>query len=132
MEALQKAKLFVNEKKTKLFCYEISFLGHTISQRGIEADLSKVDKILDWPIPKNVTEVHAFLGLVRYLSAFLPKLAVQSEILSRLTTKECEKNFPTWTEMYQNAFNKIKGIVVSHECLTLIDHKKLDANNLQV
>ena len=130
MDALRKAKLYVNPKKTHLFCYEIKFLGHIISQKGIEADGSKVDKILDWPVPKNANDVRAFLGLVRYLNAFLPRLATQSHILSRLTTKECDKNFPEWTQVFQDAFDKIKGIVVSRECLTVIDHKKLDINKI--
>ena len=130
MEALRKAKLYVNEKKTKLFCYEIKFLGHKISHRGIEADGSKVDKILDWPVPKNAGEVRAFLGLVRYLNAFLPRLAIQSNILSRLTTKECDKNFPDWTQEHHDAFLKIKDIVISRDCLTVIDHKKLDDNKI--
>ena len=130
LEALRLAKLYVNEKKTNLFAYEIKFLGHKISQSGIEADGSKVDKILEWPIPKNANEVRAFLGLVRYLNAFLPRLATQSQILSRLTTKECDKHFPEWTPLFQDAFLKIKDIVVSRECLTVIDHKKLDSNKI--
>jgi hypothetical protein len=72
-----------------------------------------VNKILDWPIPKNANEVRAFLGLVRYLNAFLPRLATQSQILSRLTTKGCDKHFPVWTDQFQDAFLKIKDIVVS-------------------
>ena len=130
MTALRKAKLYVNEKKTHLFCYEIKFLGHKISQKGIEADEGKVDKIIDWPVPKNAGEVRAFLGLVRYLNAFLPRLAAQSSILSRLTTKECDKNFPAWSPEHQEAFLKIKDIVVSRECLTVIDHSKLDKNKI--
>lgn len=130
MGALRNAKLHVNEKKTKLFCYEIKFLGHKISQNGIEADDLKVDKILQWPVPKNSGDVRAFLGLVRYLSAFLPRLAVHSNTLTRLTTKECDKKFPTWSIEHQDAFDKIKGIVVSRECLTVIDHKKLNTNKI--
>ena len=52
LQTLQDAGLYINKKKTNLFCYEIDFLGHKISQKGIETDISKVDKILDWPIPK--------------------------------------------------------------------------------
>jgi hypothetical protein len=29
-----------------------------------------------------------------------------------------------WTDQFQDAFLKIKDIVVSWECLTVIDHKK--------
>ena len=122
LNALKEAKLYVNRKKTALFSHEIDFLGHRISHAGIKADNKKVEKIMNWPRPRSATEVHHFLGLVRYLSAFLPKLAIQSEILTKLTLKTCEKNFPEWTQEYENAFKTIKNIVVSRECLTVIDH----------
>ena len=130
MEALKAAKLYVNEKKTNLFCYNIQFLGHKISQNGIEVFKGKADKILEWPVPQSAADVRAFLGLVCYLNTFLPCLAIQSSILSHLTTKECDKNFPKWMQEHQDAFLKIKDIVVSWECLTIIDHKKLDQNKI--
>ena len=68
--ALHVAKLYVNEKKTKLFQTEVNFLGHKISARGIEADNRKVESILNWPQPKTATQVRAFIGLVRYISVF--------------------------------------------------------------
>ena len=132
MEALREAKLYVNKKKTKLFCNEIKFLGHRISRAGIEADNDKVSKILDWPSPKSATDVRRFLGLVRYLSAFLPKLALQATVLNKLTTKECDKQFPSWSSEHQTAFETIKHIVVSRECLTVIDHSLLDTNKIFV
>src|SRR6202789_3868766 len=130
LDTLRNAGLLVNKKKTNLFAYEINFLGHIISQDGIKADPTKVKKILHWPRPKNVKQVQQFLGLVKYLNAFLPRLDFQSSILSRLTTKECEKNFPKWTPTYQQAFDNIKQIVISRECLTVIDHQKLDTNKI--
>ena len=81
MNALREAGLHVNWKKTKLFCEEINFLGHHISQCRVEVDKGKVAKILDWPVPKCAKDVCQFLGLVQYLNAFLLKLAMQSDIL---------------------------------------------------
>ena len=130
LQALQDNGLHINKNKTHLFQYETSFLGHVISQRGIEADPSKIEKILNWPVPKNVKQVQQFLGLVRYLNAFLPRLAVQTSVLSRLTTKECIKNFPKWSDVHQTAFDKIKEILLSRECLTVIDHQNLKNNNI--
>ena len=46
LQTLQDAGLYINKKKTNLFCYEISFLGHIISQEGIQADPSKIEKIV--------------------------------------------------------------------------------------
>ena len=123
MNALKEAKLYINRNKTELFCYKVNFLGHKISQNGIEADAMKVNKILNWPTPKSATDVRRFLGLVRYLASFLPKLAVQTEILTALTLKSCERDFPEWKQSHEDAFQAIKNIVVSRECLTVIDHE---------
>lgn len=74
LQALEDAKFYCNPNKTKLFCTEVHFLGHHISARGIEADEGKADHIKNWPVPKSSSNVCSFLGLVRYLSAFLPNL----------------------------------------------------------
>jgi hypothetical protein len=94
LQALEDAKLYCNPKKTKLFCSEIHFLGHRISARGVEPDEGKADRIKNWPIPKSSSDVRSFLGLVRYLAAFLPKLAKYTVTLDELTRKECAKTFP--------------------------------------
>jgi hypothetical protein len=123
MASLRKARLYCNPNKCKFFQHEVDFLGHHISERGIEPNSSKVEKILKWPVPKSSTDVRAFLGLVRYISVFLPKLAEYTCILTPLTTKECRKNFPAWTTDHQTAFEAIKALVVGADCLTVIDHE---------
>ena len=64
MKSLQKARLYCNPDKCKFFQTEVNFLGHHISQRGIELNSSKIGKVLNWPVPKNASEVRGFLGLV--------------------------------------------------------------------
>jgi len=132
LECLRKHGLHLNGKKSEFFCTEIDFLGHHISAHGIEANTSKVDKILNWPVPKSATDVRAFLGLVRYISIYLPKLAEFTTVLSLLTTKDVEKQFPTWTAAHQAVFDAVKGLVVSRECLTVIDHLNPGNNKIFV
>jgi hypothetical protein len=132
LEALRKAKLYCNSKKCQFYLLEVDFLGHHISARGIEANSSKVDKILDWPVPKSVTDVRSFLGLVRYIAQYLPKLADFTVVLTPLTTKEAWKHFPQWTSEHQTAFEAIKAVVVSRECLTVIEHDNPGDNNIYV
>jgi hypothetical protein len=57
---------------------------------------------------------------------FLLALAEHTTVLNRLTTKEADKDFPEWNEEYQEAFNAIKGIVMSSDCLTVIDYESTD------
>jgi Reverse transcriptase (RNA-dependent DNA polymerase)/RNase H-like domain found in reverse transcriptase len=132
MASLRKARLYCNPNKCNFFQREVDFLGHHISERGIEPNSSKVEKILNWPVPKSSTDVRAFLGLVRYISVFLPKLVDHTCILTPLMTKDCRKKFTSWTMDHQTAFDTIMALVVSADCLTIIDHENPGENNIFV
>lgn len=49
LEALHKAGLYMNPKKCKFYLPELDFLGHHISQHGVEAQSSKCEAIVDFP-----------------------------------------------------------------------------------
>ena len=48
------------------------FLGHSLSFDGISANPKNVDKVRNWPVPKNAKELHPFLGLALYYHQFIP------------------------------------------------------------
>ncbi|THH15282.1 hypothetical protein EW146_g5176 [Bondarzewia mesenterica] len=132
LQALRDAHLYCSPKKTSLFCDRVNFLGHVIFADGIEADPSKIDRILDWPVSTRAMDVRAFLGLVRYISSFLPQLAKHTHILTLLTTLDAEKQWPGWSPNDQLAFDAIKQLVISCECLTTIDHDNPRPNKIFV
>lgn len=74
----------------------------------------------------------AFLGLAHYLSAFLPSLASHTAILDPLTSSEFKSCFPAWTIEHQAAFDAIKKLVTSADCLTFIDHENPGENKIFV
>jgi hypothetical protein len=76
--------------------------------------------------------VRAFLGLVRYVADFLPSLVDYTSILTPLTHKAAELIFPTWTLGHQSAFDAIKTLVVSCDCLTTINHDNMGDNKIFV
>src|SRR5882762_11243168 len=49
-----------------------------------------------------------------------------------LTTKDAEKVWPTWTRTHDHAFETIKQLVLSCQCLTAIDHDNLGDNKIYV
>ena len=132
LEALNKAQLYWSPKKLSLFNTELNFLGHTISQRGIKADDSKVCHILNWPTPTSAKKVQCFLGLVQYISTFLPALAEHTALLTPLTQKECNTIFPAWTSEHHHVLESIKALVVLWDCLTMIDHHNPGKNKIFV
>lgn len=132
MTALQEAWLFMNPDKCEIFKLSVDFVGHHISAAGIEANSGKVDKILNWPVPKSVQDMRVFLGLMRYISSYLPQLAEHTQILTPLTKKEFKSSFPAWTDDLNYVFEAIKKLVVSRECLTVIDQDEPGDNKIFV
>ena len=130
LQALEDAKLHCNPKETELFCTKIHFPGHQISARGIEPDEGKEDHIKNWPIPNSARDVQSFLGLICYLSAFLPNLAKLTITLDELTRKECDKKFPWWNPHHQIAFEAIEKLVMSTDCLTTINPTLMPENKI--
>ncbi|KAK5868009.1 hypothetical protein PBY51_012456 [Eleginops maclovinus] len=63
-DCLQQANL--KPAKCFLFCRQVAYLGHTVSEDGVAADPSKVQKVQEWPAPTSVQEVRQFIGLASY------------------------------------------------------------------
>ncbi|SCV73057.1 BQ2448_6982 [Microbotryum intermedium] len=116
--------LYCSPKKTELFTTSCDFLGHVILRNGIASDQSKVDRIVEWPCPRTVTELRGFLGLVQYLRKFINGLAQHTKPLSDLTSKNANVRLMWGVEQEQH-FNAIKAIVTSLPCLKPIDHTEL-------
>ena len=57
---LRKNGLFLKAKKCTLATHEMKYLGFIIMKQGLKADLSKIDAIKNYKVPKTVSEVRAF------------------------------------------------------------------------
>ena len=64
------------------------FLGHVISAEGIFVDPRKVEAVLKWERPTNVTEIRSFLGLAGYYRRFIEGFSTIASPLTKLTRKE--------------------------------------------
>ena len=59
-------------------------MGHVLSADRISANPEKVDKVRDWPVPKNAKELCSFLGLAFYYHQFIPNFAHIAKCLHQL------------------------------------------------
>ncbi|KAK7095824.1 hypothetical protein V1264_005189 [Littorina saxatilis] len=57
LERVRQAGLKVNKEKCEFRKTKLDFLGHTISQDGIQPDLSKVKAIIEMTEPQDVSEL---------------------------------------------------------------------------
>ena len=65
-------------------------MGHQLTPEGLKPDPTKVEAITAMPEPHNVTALKRFLGMVNYLSKFMPHLSEMTEPLRRLEDKDAE------------------------------------------
>ena len=50
---------------------EILYLGHVIGKDGVKVHMEKIQAILDWIRPNNITELRVFLGICSYYRKFV-------------------------------------------------------------
>jgi hypothetical protein len=72
---LQRYNLKLNPEKCHFFKDKVTFLGHTVSAHGIEADDSKIQAVKDFPRPTSEKNVRQCLGLASYLRRFVKDFA---------------------------------------------------------
>jgi len=61
-----------------------------------------------------------------------PSLADYTRLLTPLTHKSTDVNFPPWMVEHQTAFDAIKSLVIGVDCLTTIDHDEHGENQIFV
>ena len=71
LETLRKEQLYAKLSKCEFWLNEMSFLGNIVSKEGILVDPKKIEVVVEWKPPRNVTEVHSFLGLAGYYRRFV-------------------------------------------------------------
>ena len=75
----------MNLRKTEVKC-----IGHVITRDGLKLDPAKVSAIQEMPKPTSKKELMTLLGLVSYLSKFVPRLSDVVQPLRDLTTKRAQ------------------------------------------
>ncbi len=87
LKKLNERALYVKKSKSRFETKEIKFLDYVIQSGQIEKNPEKTDAVRNWPSPKRVKEVQAFLRLTNYYRKFVPNYAKIAEPLTQLTRK---------------------------------------------
>jgi hypothetical protein len=64
---------------------ELLYLGHILSAQGVQVHQEKIRAILDWPTPRNVTELRSLFGLCSYYRRFVEGFSQLGAPLTDLT-----------------------------------------------
>ena len=106
----------LNPQKCHFGLKKVQFLGHKISEAGIEPCQDKIKAMKEFPVPKNIKALRSFVGLVsfyrRYIFSFSTKIAPLFKLLKKdvpfVLDGEC-----------QDAFDRMKTAMVTAPILRL-------------
>ena len=83
-------------------------MGHKISEKRISPDPEKVKTIKGMPFRSSKQDLQRFLGMIAYLSKFIPQLSEETHLLRELLKKDAIWKF---TLTHRNQFDKLRSMV---------------------
>lgn len=102
--------------KCEFLSYKIVYLGYCVSEFGITPNPASVECIINYPTPKNVHDVHKFIGFASYFRRFIPNFSVIAKPLYALVKKNAQFQF-SFSE--EQAFNDLKSKLASCPLLAI-------------
>ena len=110
-QKLRLANITLKLHKCEFIKSQMKFLGHIISATGISTDPEKLRSIVEFPVPKNLKPLRAFLGLTGYYRKFTSKYAEYTVPLLQLVRKNIKWK---WGSEQNDAFERVKGLFTTN------------------
>lgn len=108
---------FAKLSKCQFGVTQVHYLGHVISEEGVQAEFEKLSAIYEWPTPTLFTTLRAFLDLTGFYRRFVQNYAA---IASPLTDLLKLPRF-SWNSLAAAAFDNLKAAMMKLPLLNLLD-----------
>lgn len=130
LKRLKDCNLKLNPKKCKFLQTKVKYVGHIVSENGVEADPEKLEKVRNWPTPKNAEEVRQFTSFAGYYRRFVKDFSKIAKPLTDLHPNTTVKNGKKvksskpfiWGKEQQDAFDQLKNALLTHPILGYADY----------
>jgi hypothetical protein len=121
LQRLLEHRLYAKLSKCDFWLKEIKFLGHTISQAGIDVDPDKVQEVMNWEPPTIVRQIRSFLGLAGYYRRFILDFSRIAKLITELLKKEAKF---VWGQKCEDAFHTLRQHLTTAPVLAQPDSSK--------
>lgn len=134
LKRFDKYNVTVNLEKCQFFKKEVTFLGHIISEHGIQMDPMKIKTIQNFKTPSKKKEIQSYLGFINFYRKYISKFAHTIEPLIELTKKDVKW---AWNEHHEKAFNESKKAFLREVIVAFPDFSEplylnTDASNVAI
>ena len=126
--------LKLKASKCEFFKTSVQYLGHIVSDKGVQTDPDKISALKDWPAPSNIKELRSFLGFAGYYRRFVCNYSqimkpLNSLLVGQPTNKKEGKKQKSatpwsWGPEQQTAFDTIIEKLTTPPVLTYADYSK--------
>ncbi|KAK2716831.1 hypothetical protein QYM36_007097 [Artemia franciscana] len=106
-----------NSEKCEFSKDKVKYFGYIISRDGIKPDPEKIRAIQDMPSPQSKEELQTLLGMLNFLSKYIPDLSSKNKPLRDLTKATDFR----WETDHEASMKEIKSCI--SENLVFFDHK---------
>eukprot|EP00731_Ephydatia_muelleri_P019115 Em0011g1155a len=122
LQRLKDAGLKIKPSKCQLLRKSVLYLGHIVSEKGVEVDPKKTSCVRSWQVPNDRECLRKFLGFASYYRKFIPSFAQIASPLHSLT----EKAKPwQWSQQCNEAFDQLKEKLLSPPILSFPQFDKV-------
>ncbi|GKC98696.1 reverse transcriptase domain-containing protein [Tanacetum coccineum] len=117
-KTLREINMKLNPKKCTFRVEEGMLLGYKVNSKGLKVCPNKVDVVLSLPSPKCLKDMQKLNGKLASLNRFLAKSAEKSLPFFKNLKKCTKKSDLHWTAEAEEAFKKMKQLIVELPMLT--------------
>ncbi|WAR61405.1 hypothetical protein PtB15_12B90 [Puccinia triticina] len=121
LETLRKHQLWLKPEKCEFSKPEVEYLGLLIVCNRIRMDPAKVKAVMEWPAPRNVTELQRFIGFSNFYCRFIDHFLGKTRPLHDLTKA---KTPFVWDDKCNSSFECLKTAFTSAPILKIADPYK--------
>lgn len=111
-QRLRNYGLKLTPKKCHFAKTEVKYLGHVVSEEGIQTDPEKVSAVVNWPVPTSTKTVQQFIGFIGFYRRYIKGFSKISQPLHDLLKKQENGKRKyiefRWGEAQQKAFDDLK------------------------
>ncbi|KAE8953896.1 hypothetical protein PR001_g32707, partial [Phytophthora rubi] len=84
LEACDKWNISISVAKSFWGLKKVGYLGHRVSDEGLEADPKDLSALTDIPFPRTLRAMQSFLGSLNYYGRFIEDMAIYASVLYEL------------------------------------------------
>lgn len=124
LTTFEKHNIFLKAKKCKFGLIKVEYVGKEISRLGLTMSEEKIQNVLDFPQPKNNTQLRSFLGLSNYFRDFVPNHSHVVSPLHKMVDVSATKKSPiTWAPEGVTSFREVRRLISRCPLLYFVDDK---------